>query len=207
MNRPRRHPAPLLAVLLLLLAVAGGVVWKSAVPARSAEGPASPKSSTAEKSTPPAAGPEVAASPATTEPAKPISTGPDPDPGRYRRAYLLSLDGGKLSLQNEQDIEGDFAQRRGRQEEWSGMLRCRLLDAEGKVLAEELLPAPDHLCTVLDARDGTAKPVSYTVAGPVMFQLRMPRLNKAARLEVTRITGGGSLSRDQPVGTVNLAKS
>lgn len=199
MNRPRRHSAPLLAVLLLLLAVAGGVVWKSAdKPA--ADSVATPAASLEKKSA-------DAVEPGKPEAAKPAPAGPDPDPGRYRRAYLLSLDAGKLSLQNEQDIEGDFAQRRGRQEEWSGMLRCRLLDAEGKMLAEELVPAPDHLCTVLDARDGQAKPVSYTVAGPVMFQLRMPRLNKAARLEVTRITGGGTLSRDQPVGTVNLVKS
>ncbi|WP_133795249.1 hypothetical protein [Prosthecobacter fusiformis] len=128
----------------------------------------------------------------------------DADPAHYRRAYLLSLDSGKLSLENTEDIQGDFAMRRGPQEEWSGMLRCRLVSEEGKVLAEELLPAPDHLCTVLDSYDGTPKPVSYTVAGPVMFQLRLPRLAAATRLDISRITGPGALARDIPVGSLSL---
>lgn len=128
------------------------------------------------------------------------------DPAKFRRAYLLALDGGQLKLENTQDIEGDFASRRRarKEEEWAGMLRCRLVSAEGKVLAEEVIPAPDQLCTVLDASAGVPKPVSYVVPGPVVFQLRLPRVPDAARLEVARITDSGALRRDQPVGSISL---
>ncbi|MBB5036225.1 hypothetical protein [Prosthecobacter dejongeii] len=193
----RRHILPLL-VLLLLLAGVACMVWLKPGPAKvnmatntvSAEAP-------------------VAEQVAEVQP-RPVSAAPVPlsspplDPARFRRAYLISLDGAKLGLENAEDIEGDFASPRRRQEEWTGMLRCRLISADGKVLAEELLPAPDHLCTVLDARDGTPKPVTYTPPGPVLFQLRLPRRADATRLDIARITGPGALARDLPLGSLSL---
>jgi hypothetical protein len=55
------------------------------------------------------------------------------------------------------------------------MLRCRLLSESNAMLAEELLPAPDHLCTVLEPKPGSSEPVKFTVAQPVLFQLRFPQ--------------------------------
>ncbi|GAA5145972.1 hypothetical protein GCM10023213_38360 [Prosthecobacter algae] len=193
----RRHTLPLL-VLLLLLAGVACMVWQQPGPA--GEGvstkPVRPEAPVAEQAA------QVQAGPISAVSAPPSS--PPPDPARFRRAYLLSLDGAKLGLENAEDIEGDFASPRRRQEEWTGMLRCRLISAEGKVLAEELLPAPDHLCTVLDARDGTPKPVTYTPPGPVLFQLRLPRRADATRLDIARITGPGALARDLPIGSLSL---
>ena len=193
----RRHTLPLL-VLLLLLAGVACMVWQRPSPAgvEISTKPVRPEVPGAEQAAPVQGGPVSAVS------APPSS--PPPDPARFRRAYLISLDGGKLGLENAEDIEGDFASPRRRQEEWTGMLRCRLVSAEGKVLAEELLPAPDHLCTVLDARDGTPKPVTYTPPGPVLFQLRLPRRADATRLDIARITGPGALARDLPLGSLSL---
>lgn len=107
---------------------------------------------------------------------------------RYKRAYMLSLDKGALTFLQAQDIEGDFAKPRRKPEEWSGMLRCRLMSEQGAVLAEELLPAPDQVCAVLDPISGTDKPVQFTVpSGPVFFQVRLPRVKDAVRLDISRI--------------------
>lgn len=127
-----------------------------------------------------------------------------PDPGRYRRAYRLMLEDGKLTLEESTDVEGEFALPRAKPEEWAGMLRCRLLDAAGKVLAEEVMPAPDYLCTVLDSHRGEAQPIQLAVPGPAVFQVRLPRVAHAARLDVARITGAGSFKRDLPVGSIAL---
>ena len=43
------------------------------------------------------------------------------------------------------------------------------------MLAEELLPAPDHLCAVLEPKSGSSEPVKFTAAQPVLFQLRFPQ--------------------------------
>jgi hypothetical protein len=55
------------------------------------------------------------------------------------------------------------------------MLRCRLLSESNAMLAEELLPAPNHLCAVLEPKSGSSKPVKFTAAQPVLFQLRFPQ--------------------------------
>lgn len=129
--------------------------------------------------------------PATTKtalsPPQKTSGEDDPTGNRLRRAYMLSLDKGALTFLEQQDIEGDFAKPRRKPEEWSGMLRCRLMSDSNAVLAEELLPAPDHLCAVIDPKSGSDKPVQYTVAGPVVFQVRLPRVKGAARLDISRI--------------------
>jgi hypothetical protein len=199
-HRVKRRLFASLLLILLLLALAGGLLWQDGTPDRPDRAPTIAVTESHE-----AAGPAEAAAQKPV-PSIPVTrhAAPVPDPQRYRRAYLLSLDGGKLSLENVQDIEGDFSVRRAPEEEWSGMLRCRLFSAEGVVLAEELIPAPDHLCTVLDAHTGDPKPVSFAVAGPVVFQLRLPRIAEATRLDVSRVTNSGALKRDQPVGSLSL---
>lgn len=201
----RRSFIPVLVLLFLLLAVSAGVLWEK-VRVRSQAGAEVGSTATTESRMAEAVTTESAASTAqtTTSMQIPAPVTASADPAHYRRAYLLRLDGGTLSLENTEDIEGDFAQRRGKAQEWSGMLRCRLISEDGQVLSEELLPAPDHLCTVLDSRDGTPKPVSYIVPGPVLFQLRLPRLAAASRLDITRIISPGALARDMPVGSISL---
>lgn len=86
---------------------------------------------------------------------------------------MLNLDAGKISLVDSEDVEGYFAPDRRPPEAWSGMLGCWLLSESNAVLAEELLPAPDHLCAVLDPKFGSSEPVQFTVAQHVLFQLRL----------------------------------
>jgi len=117
----------------------------------------------------------------------PAAAGDDKTGPRFKRAYMLSLDKGALTFLEQQDIEGDFAPKRRKPEEWSGMLRCRLLSETNAVLAEEVLPAPDHLCAVIDPKSGSDKPVQFTAAGPVVFQVRLPRVKGAVRLDISRI--------------------
>ena len=118
----------------------------------------------------------------------------------------MSLNQGTLALMEAQDIEGDFAPRRGKEEEWTGMLRCRLLSETNAVLAEELLPAPDQVCAVLDPRSGDAKPVSYAVPGPVVFQVRLPRVKEARRLEIYRILQPGEPAVESLLGSLPLPR-
>lgn len=163
----------------------------------------------------PAAAPATAPEPPSTTGPVLASSTPTPAPAatpnpasdfRLRHAYVLQLDGNSLSLVARQDIEGDFAPPRHPAEEWSRMLRLRLVSADGVVLAEELQPAPDVVCTVLDAHSGgPARPTNYSSPGPVVFQVRMPRFPGAARLVVSRITQPNSPSADLPLGDLDLA--
>ena len=150
--------------------------------------------------------PSLSAIPAAAAPSvKKAAAGADDPTGNHRRrAYMLSLEKGALTLLEAQDIEGDFAPRRGRAETWTGMLRCRLMSAKNVRLAEELLPAPDYVCAVLDARSGSDKPVKYTAEGPVVFQVRMPRMKEAARLDIFRIVNPGSSALEPLVGSIPL---
>jgi hypothetical protein len=147
----------------------------------------------------------VNASPPATPP--PAEAGDDKTGPRFKRAYMLSLDKGALTFLEQQDIEGDFAPKRRKPEEWSGMLRCRLLSETNAVLAEELLPAPDHLCAVLDPKSGSDKPVQFTAAGPVVFQVRLPRVKGATRLDIIRIIQPGEPPLEGLLGSIPLPKS
>jgi hypothetical protein len=135
------------------------------------------------------------------------AAGEDKTGPRFKRAYMLSLDKGALTFLEQQDIEGDFASKRRKPEEWSGMLRCRLLSDTNAVLAEELLPAPDHLCAVLDPKSGSDKPVQYTAPGPVVFQVRLPRVKGATRLDIIRIIQPGEPPLEGLLGSIPLPKS
>ena len=142
--------------------------------------------------------------PATMSPTSVTSddkTGP-----RYKRAYMLSLDQGALAFVEAQDIEGDFAPKRGREEIWSTMLRCRLMSETNAVLAEELLPAPDQVCQVLDPRSTDAQPVNFTARGPVIFQVRLPRVKGASRLDVFRIVQPGEPAVENLLGSLLLPR-
>ncbi len=127
------------------------------------------------------------------------------DSDRLRTAYMLQLDAGALTLVQAQDIEGDFAPRRRPREAWTGMLRCQLVSSKGAVIAEEVQSAPDRVCTVLDSQSGASRPVSFTVPGPVVFQVRMPRAADAARLDIFRVGAPGGLARDPLIGSIPLA--
>ncbi len=126
---------------------------------------------------------------------------------RFKRAYMLSLDKGALSFVEQQDIEGDFAPKRRKPEEWSGMLRCRLMSENNAVLAEELLPAPDYVCAVLDPNSGNSKPVKFTGEGPVVFQVRLPRVKGAIRLDIYRIIQPGEPALEGLLGSIPLPRS
>jgi hypothetical protein len=178
---------PLLVLILCLLA--GLLAWWELRMPRLAENVMPPIPKSADKAI--AAGTNV---PIITTPPTPLTEPPSNQPledksadPSLKRAYMLSLDQGKLAFLEAQDIEGDFAKQRRKPEEWSGMLRCRLISEKNVVLAEELLPAPDHLCAVIDPKSGSDKPVPFTVAGPVTFQVRLPRVAGAVRLDISRI--------------------
>lgn len=134
------------------------------------------------------------------------ASGNDKTGPRYKRAYLLSLDKGALAFLEAQDIQGDFAPKRGREEVWSTMLRCRLLSETNDVLAEELLPAPDQVCHVLDPRSDTTQPVNFTPPGPVVFQVRMPRVNGARKLDIYRILQPGEPPVENLLGSIPLPR-
>jgi hypothetical protein len=203
--------------VLILCLLAGLLAWSglrdnssaaSAEPAPS-ETDAAPSSGPAKTrtATPPPSRQEPLITTAAP-PAPPVGNRPRLDDSksgpRFKRAYMLSLDQGRLTLVDQQDIEGDFAPKRRKPEEWSGMLRCRLMSADNQILAEELLPAPDHLCAVLDPQTGGSKPVNYTVAGPVVFQVRMPRVKGAVRLDISRIIQPGDTPLEGSLGSIPL---
>lgn len=199
-----KRPLLLLILLLLLGSLAYWLLGTTAeIKAPLATNQAEPAAVSATALPAPAAD-EAAVKPAA---AKSPSGDDDPTGNHRRRAYMLSLDKGALTFVEQQDIEGDFAPKRRKPEEWSGMLRCRLLSETNAVLAEELLPAPDYLCAVIDPKSGSAKPVNYTVAGPVTFQVRLPRLRNAARLDIYRIVQPGEAALEGLLGSIPLPKS
>lgn len=203
--------------VLILCLLAGLLAWnglRDHSSAASAE-PASPEAVTARPSGPATPPPALEPLITTAAPASPPAPPSEPRPRlddrksgpRFKRAYMLSLDQGRLTLVDQQDLEGDFAPKRRKPEEWSGMLRCRLMSADNQILAEELLPAPDHLCAVLDPQTGSSKPVNYTVAGPVVFQVRMPRVKGAVRLDISRIIQPGETPLEGSLGSIPLPSS
>lgn len=120
-----------------------------------------------------------------------------PGPGeRYSaaRAYRLVLDGGVCKLEAVEDLSGDFRQPRGMLAS-EGMFYCRLLDAEGGVLAETTMHPPDRRCVVLvpDLENPGAPPlpISLTADRPVVFQVRLPVVEGASELEIVRLAKSG----------------
>lgn len=197
-----KRPLLLLILLLLLGSLAywllGGAAdvekTRSARDTSTRESTATPQTSDAATT---AAQTPAPAIPATSD----DKTGP-----RFKRAYMLSLDKGALTFLEAQDIEGDFAPQRHKPEEWSGMLRCQLLSETNAVLAEELLPAPDYVCTVLDPSSGTPEPVTFNPQRPVVFQVRLPRVKGASRLNIYRIIQPGKQPLEGLLASIPLPR-
>lgn len=122
-----------------------------------------------------------------------------------QHAFRFILTDGKLALDAVDDIQGDFRPRRGEMAWEAGMFYCRLLDAEKRVLAEETLMAPDHVCVVLDPHtpgaDGKPQPARLSPTGPVVFQVRMPGGEAATDMKIYRIQGPRPATPgDEPAG-------
>ena len=208
------------ALMLLCLLIGGSAAWWRLHHGGSNGGDSTtmagaapaPVSSTGEGPSRPANGaPDRLATKGAASTATPVATNSGPASAgdgrtgpRYKRAYMLSLDKGALALVDAQDVEGDFAPRRGKEEEWSNMLRFRLMSDSNKVLAEELLPAPDHVCRVLDPRAPDGRAVTLAGDGPVVFQVRLPRVKGATRLDIFRILQPGEPATENLVGSLPL---
>ena len=87
------------------------------------------------------------------------------------------------------------------------MLRFRLMSASNKVLAEELLPAPDHVCRVFDPRATDGKAVTLAGTEPAIFQVRLPRVKGASRLDIFRILQPDEPATETLVGSLPLPHS
>ena len=103
-----------------------------------------------------------------------------------------------------EEVRGDFGRERTRRWE-AGMLCCRLIAEDGRIISERTLPAPDYVCVVLDPNDGSGSPAAahLTSDGPAMFQVRFPQITDAVRLEVHRITTEARpADAGAPIGTL-----
>lgn len=128
------------------------------------------------------------------------------------RAYRLILNGETCRLDGIDEIRGDFKQVRGLKWE-PGMICCRLLDASGRQLAVETMPAPDRVCVVLDPHtpdgNGNHTPVKFNPGGEAVFQTRLPKMAGASTLQVIRLSGGEATSPEraapgQIIATIEL---
>lgn len=142
-------------------------------------------------------------------PAAAIASGAVVDGGSSAsQAFRFLMEEGRVSLQQVDDLKGGWRERRGQLPWWPGMLYYRLLDAEGHLLAEETQAAPDYQCVVMDPRskgpDGKPMAVHMTQPEPVVFQVRMPKDPRAAKLEVYRLTGPRGGPRE-PTAGIQLA--
>ena len=119
----------------------------------------------------------------------PRANPPDPSPPT-RTAYRVQVQDDRCELLAAEPIQGDF-RRRAISRRQPGMLRCRLVDAEQRVLAEEFLPQPDFQCVVLDpvapSSTSNASPARLTGSGPVVVQTRLAASAPATTLEIGRI--------------------
>ena len=177
-------PLAILAVLLLAL-------WWTDDRERRAPGVTTPvaeiRTANREPSDPGAPPPNAPEAPA------PGSAATAPPPARVQQAYRFVLSGDQVALEAAEEVRGDFHQRRGGMDWMPGMFYFRLLDSASRVLAEQTIPAPDHQCIVLDPHvvdeNGKPKPAAFTPQGPVVFQVRMPKVQGAARMRVYRLSG------------------
>ncbi|GEP44193.1 hypothetical protein BGE01nite_34840 [Brevifollis gellanilyticus] len=146
----------------------------------------------------------LAPAPVPASPGPKITAGEVKAGPRFKRAYMLSIDKGAVSFLESQDIEGDFATDREQLDGSPGMLRCRLVSATDAVLAEEVLPAPDYVCTVLDHN---SKPLTLNPQRPVVFQVRLPRVKGASRLNIYRIIQPGEQPLEGLLASIPLPSS
>jgi|GEM_PF-1253206 len=132
--------------------------------------------------------PQVNTPPVAVKPlARPLQPG-----NSVRVAYRLVMEKGQCTLDAIEEVQGSF--RPKRVETWApGMLCFRLLDRNDEVLAEETMLAPDHQCVVLDPNqpdhNGEPQAIKLTSDGPVTFQARFAKVEKAVQLKIYRLSG------------------
>ncbi len=122
-----------------------------------------------------------------------------------QRAYRLMFEDGKYSLVAVEFISGRFAQRRGPQG-CPGMLSIRLVAGDNRVLAEEVIHAPDHICMVLDpgATGGQPAPARLTTTGSSVFQVRFPVDLVGTRLDLLRVGNLPLTAQDKPLASIAI---
>lgn len=115
-----------------------------------------------------------------------------PTPGQPHRAFRLVLENGQCQVEAIEPVIGNFRPRRALPPLHTGMLLCRLHNAQGLVLAEDRLHPPDHACAVLDpSRPGSGPEpelVLLSGVGPQVIQARLPDHPDATTFEVLRVT-------------------
>ena len=177
----RKFP-PILAILLL-----GWAIYFARVGRRDH---AIPKIGTASF---PSAQEEISARHATAaQPVPGVSPSPValPFPEKIMRqtVFRLRLEDNRCSLENIAEVTGSFGRQRAMP--WqAGVLCCRLLAGDGRIVGEQTIPAPDYVCVVLDPNDASGAPAAarLTSDGPAVFQVRFPEISGAERLEIYRI--------------------
>lgn len=113
----------------------------------------------------------------------------EPQDSRQRVAYRLQVTGDRVTLAGRSDLRGDFKVRRGPLPRYPGMLHCALVDAAGKILAEDTVPQPDRRCQIFES--GPAAVRDAVGPRPVLCQVRLPQVTGAKWLEVHRLTDPG----------------
>ncbi|MBL9131370.1 MAG: hypothetical protein JNG86_09235 [Verrucomicrobiaceae bacterium] len=171
----------------MILAGLGVLLWLKA-PVDESEAGTTP-ASRAEAQSPAA----IQRPPAAVEAAPRLETA-RADGRRELHAYRLAVKGGVVTLDGSTRIAGDFHRRRGPVAWMPGMWCVRLLDAEGRVLAEETANAPDDVCLVGDPQnlgpDGKPRVTQFAgAAAEGMLQVRLPPHPEAKMLKVYRIAG------------------
>ena len=134
--------------------------------------------------------------------ANPLPAPVSPDLKSSQHVFLLQLDHGRCTLEKVEEVSGAFGRERVPQWE-PGMLCCRLIAEDGRIVGERTLEAPDYVCVVLDPNGETKTPAAtrLTSDGPATFQVRFPQITDAVRLEVHRIaTGTRPTDAATPVG-------
>jgi hypothetical protein len=191
-----------LAILAMLLAA-----WWMTNPARRQQAGAESRDASAEISTADAPRPNDVPAPdaspvVSTAPSAQAAAAP---PARVQQAYRFVLSDGRIELEAAEELRGDFHTRRGGMEWRPGMYYFRLLDGASNVLAEQTLPAPDQQCVVLDPNTpdakGAPRPAVLTATGPVVFQVRMPKVEGATQMRVYRLgSTRRALKTEEPLG-------
>lgn len=134
------------------------------------------------------AGADIAAPVIAPLPAPPLAVAPPfPEPLTRQTVFRLKLDHDRCTLEKVEEVSGSFGRERA--VKWqAGMLCCRLVAGDGRIVGERTIPAPDQVCVVLDPNvSGAPSAARLTSDGPAVFQIRFPNISGAERLEVYRI--------------------
>lgn len=116
------------------------------------------------------------------------------DGASTRQVVRLAISRGEISLVSSQIMRGDFGSRRGPPLWRPGLWCVRVVDAEGRALAQETLLAPDEPCVVLDPHvsEGNSGPRAVTYRDPAaeaLVQVRLPVVSQGRALKIYRLNG------------------